>query len=196
MNATQYLGTASKAAAMLALGFNLYPSTASPVGSEYAVRTVCKTATALPNIVRKKQVGSTYSTYDFGSTAVEQLMQANVAERQTSPVERIVGELRRWATLSANWDGQGATAPRERSVKESVAFVRLLAPGIPLPDPMMHANGRAGLFWQEGDLYADLEFLGDGHMAYFVERGGDKHKGVIQFNSQNLPPVMNTLLQG
>ena len=195
MSATQYIGTAGTAA-MLALGINLCPSTANSFGSEFAVRNISKIATTLPTSARKRQAGSSFSTHDFGAAANDQIIQANVAERQTSPVERIVGEMRRWAALSDDWDGQGASAPLEQSVKEAVAFIRMLAPGIPLPDPMVHANGRAGLFWQEGQMYADLEFLGDGRMAYYIERTGDKHKGVVHFDLLNLPPVFHPLLQG
>lgn len=195
MSATQYIGTAGTAA-MLARGINLCPSTANSFGSEFAVRNISKTATASPNSPRKRQAGSSFSTHDFGVAANDQMIQAYAAERQTSPVERTVGEMRRWTALSDNWDGQGASAPLEQSVKEAVAFVRMLTPGIPLPDPMVHANGRAGLFWQEGQLYADLEFLGDGRMAYYIERNGDKHKGVVHFDLLNLPPVFQTLLQG
>lgn len=120
----------------------------------------------------------------------------NQGERATTDQERLIGEIRRWALMDANWDGEGAVPPAARSLEESVAFVRLLENTVELPDPMLFSSGHAGLFWKTESLYADLEFLGDGRVAYFIEHEGvGKHKGVVKFDSEKMPAVFSALLR-
>jgi hypothetical protein len=121
--------------------------------------------------------------------------QYDETDRLTTPQERLVGELRGWALLAANWDGEGVAAPNGHSLKEAVSFVRLLGDGVALPEPMLHATGHAGLFWKKDGFYADIEFLGDGRLAYYIECQGGKHKGVLNFDSKEMPAVLSALLQ-
>jgi hypothetical protein len=118
------------------------------------------------------------------------------AERETTPREQLIGELRRWRMLTANWDGEGALAADKVSSRAAEAFTDLLPDGL-LPEPMLHAGGRAGLYWKTDDLYADLEFLDGQRIAYYIERAGDKHKGVVNYdaNNEEMPPVLAILLQ-
>ena len=61
---------------------------------------------------------------------------------------------------------------------------------------MLLGSGHAGLFWKTDSLYADLEFLGDGRIAYFIEHEGvGKHKGVVKFDSEKMPAVFPALLR-
>lgn len=113
-------------------------------------------------------------------------------ERLTTQQEKLIGEIRSCSLLSADWDGEGAVAPLAQSIKEAVSFVRVLG-DVVLPEPMLLASGRVSLYWNEGELYADIEFLGDGRIAYFIKRNGDKHKGVLAFDSQKMPAVFPAL---
>jgi hypothetical protein len=113
--------------------------------------------------------------------------------RKTTPKEHTIGELRRWKMLSAGWDGAQAQTPKPESLQDAVTFVRFLKDTAGA-EPMLHATGRAGLFWREADLYADLEFLGCGRIAYFIERNGDKHKGVVNFDAKEMPAVLEAIL--
>ena len=114
--------------------------------------------------------------------------------RETTPAEHAVGELRRWSLMPANWDGEGAAQPIPTSVREASAFAGLL-PSTRTVEPMLHASGRAGLYLRTATLYADIEFLGDGRIAYYIESNGDKHKGVVGFDSKKMPPVFGALLE-
>lgn len=114
--------------------------------------------------------------------------------RHTTSHENIIGEIRQWNLLGADWDDEGAATPNTQSIKEAVAFVRLLDGDIALPEPMLLGSGHAALYWNEGRLYADIEFLGDGRIAYFIKNSGDKHKGVLTFDSQKMPSVFSALL--
>lgn len=114
-------------------------------------------------------------------------------ERLTTQNEKLIGEIRSWSLLDADWDGEGAIAPSAQSIKEAVSFVRLIG-DVALPEPMLLASGHIALYRNESDIYADIEFLGDGRIAYFIKRNGDKHKGVLSFDSQEMPAVFPALL--
>ena len=116
------------------------------------------------------------------------------ADRLTTPHEMIIGEIRQWNLLGANWDGEGAASPNAQSMKEAVSFVRLLGDNISLPEPMLLASGHAALYWNDGNLFADIEFLGDGRIAYFIKKDGDRNKGVISFDSTKMPAVFPVLI--
>ena len=116
------------------------------------------------------------------------------ADRETTDTEKLIGEIRRWSLLSANWDGEGAAQPSAEAMHEATAFMRLLPEDQALPEAMLHANGRTGLFWKSEKLYADIEFIGDGRIAYFIERQGDRHKGVLNFDENAMPSVFPILL--
>ena len=118
-----------------------------------------------------------------------------VTARATSDNEKIIGELRSWQALAANWDGEGAEQPLLSGLADAALFVQLLTPKIASPDPMLHATGRSGLFWKSEDIYADLEFFGNGRMAYYIEKNGDKHKGSLLLGKKTMPEVLSVLLQ-
>lgn len=176
------------------------PSTASPIPDTLEpqarqIRPVQKTAT---QITPPESDGDHVSPHKVRMTSIDPILyvaQYGDSDRSTTLPEKIVGELRSWSLLSANWDGEGAAAPDAGSLKEAVSFVRLFGEGDTLPEPMLHASGHAGLFWKDDNLYADIKFLGDGRVAYYIERQGDKHKGVLKFDSQKMPAVFTTLLR-
>lgn len=121
------------------------------------------------------------------------ILDDNVQVRPTTEQEKIVGNIRKWAHLTANWDGEGALPPSKESLRYAAAFISLLTETVELPDPMLNHNGRPGLFWDNDNLYADLEFNND-KIAYYIEKNGDKHKGVVNFSTQKMPAVFATLL--
>jgi hypothetical protein len=112
--------------------------------------------------------------------------------RETTPKEHTIGELRSWKSLAAGWDGDRAQPPQPASLLDAVKFVKLLSDSAPA-EPMLHASGFAGLFWKAVNYYADLEFLG-GRIAYFVEKDGGKHKGVVNFDAKEMPAVLKAIL--
>jgi hypothetical protein len=114
--------------------------------------------------------------------------------RQTTPQEALIGDLRAWFSLPENWDGEGAARPSRTSIQDAVSFARLLDANFHEPEPMLLANGHASLFWDKPGLYADLEFLGNQRVAYFIEKNKDKHKGVVKFELEKIHGVFQNLL--
>lgn len=192
-------GGSSTAAATLAAAFGLLaatPPTLNPASGSSLLRTPVRNATAPPVNERRSFAsasGATTLSPDFAPLSSQ--LFGNVSERETSQVEKTVGELRRWLKLAANWDGEGAVAPDALSLKAASDFIRLLPEAIADAEPMLHANGHAGLFWNENALYADLEFLGGRRIAYFIQHHEDKHKGVLHFDGELVPPVLSALLE-
>lgn len=117
------------------------------------------------------------------------------AYRPTTQYERAIAELRSWHSFSENWDGEGALSPIVDTLKLAEKFTGLLDGPISAPEPMLNASGRAGLFWNLPALYADLEFYPDNRIAYYIEKNGDKHKGVATFQEEQLPTVFTALLE-
>jgi hypothetical protein len=194
MTTSLTFGGSGTAAATAALAFDLLvsPPTLINTSGNSLVRTPVRDATASPGNDRRSLSGTSVAT-TFAPLSVQWF--GEVTERQTNQVEKAVGELRRWLTLAPDWDGEGAAAPIARSIESASDFIRLLPENVADAEPMLHANGHAGLFWNENGHYADLEFLGDGRIAYFIQHHEDKHKGLVRFNSELVPPALSALLE-
>lgn len=126
---------------------------------------------------------------------IAEMPTATIADRPTTAAEAAVGIIREMALVADNWDGEGGKAPSPTAIDQAVRFVFLLTDDIPVPEPMLMASGSVGLYWNDQGLYADLEFLGDGRITYYVERGpADKDKGVAPFDGRLLPKKLHALL--
>lgn len=149
--------------------------------------------------VRVTNEGSSRSllvtTVDHLTTIAANEAAFEVVARPTTPIESLAGEIRQLNSLGPNWDGEGADKPKAQSIKEAVSFIGLLDDQVALPEPMLLGSGNAALYWNEDGVYADIEFLGDGRIAYFIKRNGDKHKGVLTFDSKKMPAVFPALLK-
>lgn len=193
---TMQLSTAAAAEFFAALTIFSPPTTSPiPASLEQPVRPTQKISSRLVPTEFTLPGGRAVAIQTTLAAVSADMFDSDAVGRPTTLHETIIGELRRWNLLEANWDGEGAERPVSRSLQEAVSFVRLLSDWNLLPEPMLHADGHAGLFWKNDGLYADVEFLGDGRIAYYIERQGDKHKGVLKFDTEKLPAVFPTLLQ-
>jgi hypothetical protein len=93
----------------------------------------------------------------------------------TEPVEtaadRSVGQLLRLGTFGENWDGYKAAKPNDASVNAARKFLRTLAPGSVVPEPTLHADGNALLFYRSADSYVEIEFVDQNRIEFFARRG-------------------------
>jgi hypothetical protein len=193
MRPTQF-GTASTAQLFAALLAASSPTSAIelPRAVEQSARTTQKFTSRFPFDQSAVQSASTIVSNEKFVAATELSEQL---ERLTTQHEKLIGEIRSWSLLENNWDGEGAVAPSVLSVKEAVSFTRMLNDdAASLLEPMLLASGHVSLYKNDTNFYADIEFLGDGHIAYFIKRNGDKHKGVLNFDSKKMPPVFQAIL--
>lgn len=180
--------TALAAEAFLAITSSLPIPTVSsiPAMLEQPVRLVQKNssvAISSPEITLKPLVPTINATFHFDDVT-----------RPTTEPEKIIGDLREWRFFEENWDGENANAPSIQSIRDAIAFVRLIKDKEEMPQPMLHASGNVSLYWNNERLYADIEFLGDGLVAYFIKHLTDKHKGILSFDTQKMPAVFSTLI--
>ncbi|MGE0187741.1 MAG: hypothetical protein AB7F79_00310 [Steroidobacteraceae bacterium] len=197
MSITQAQGTAELGKAALLMTLVLQGVTVNAATTEGLQASPSVRAAGLPETRRTSScvnTGSQGTQSVAGSSVISLAEIDNSVLRPTTKLEKLVGELRSWRLLTANWDGEGAKQPSDPSLKQAELFARLYQLSAIIPETMLNANGHAGLTWNEPSLYADLEFLGDGRLAYYIERNGDKHKGVTRFNSEEVPAVLKVLL--
>lgn len=178
--------TASAAKFFIAINAVSIPSLSNiPEMIEHAPRPIEKiTSVALPSV----------ATLFAVSSVADQTFYTEDIARSTTDMEKVIGELREWAFLKNNWDGEDGKAPSVDSIKEAVAFIRLMNRNAEMPDPNLLASGHVSLFWNSQNFYAEIEFLGDNRVAYFIKNNEDKHKGIISFGSEKMPSVFTTLV--
>ena len=88
-----------------------------------------------------------------------------------SPEEQTLrAELKSYAELKDNWDNEGATAPSLKAVEDAIAFLNCRPYGIPLPLPEVASIGDVGIFWDEDEIFAEVQFGGDQAYSYYAER--------------------------
>jgi hypothetical protein len=182
--------TASVAKLFIVINTTAIPSLSNiPEMIEHAPRPIEKITSVAP-----LELKSSVATLFAVSSVAEQTFYAEDIARSTTDMEKVIGELREWAFLKNNWDGEGGNAPSVDSIREAVAFVRLINNNAGMPDPTLLASGRVSLFWHTESLYAEIEFLGNERIAYFIKNNDDKHKGIISFGSEKMSSVFTTLI--
>lgn len=111
----------------------------------------------------------------------------------TDSIIELLNDFKEFRCLKANWDGEGACAPNMDSISLAENFVCLLDESFGVPEIMLHTNGRSGLFWNINVLFADLEFLTDGTIAYYIKNKQSTCKGIATFNGVDIPVELNSL---
>jgi len=81
-------------------------------------------------------------------------------------VDGLTGKLLEFRDYKANWDGEQACSPSVDAVYDAVDFLSFLPQGIPIPKPMVLASGDVALYWDDGDIYAEIGF--DGSHTYYA----------------------------
>lgn len=161
------------------------------------------TALGMPNEAINNAPLSTNSQAQFlipvlkSSTVIQNIGFVDVQQppRVTTNKEKLIGELRSINLLDENWDGQGSSKPIPSAIKDAVSFARNLDEKFFLPETMIHENGRVSLYWNTQDFYADIEFLGDKRVAYFIKENENRHKGMCKVSrNEEMPAVLKILL--
>lgn len=117
-----------------------------------------------------------------------------VHPRQTTGLEHLIASLRGMEHYKSNWDGEGAKVPVVDSLRAASNFACLLSQGTEIPEPLLHASGRAGLAWSGDGSYGELEFLENGSIVYYFAAGANKHKGIVTLDGGAIPVALEVLL--
>lgn len=114
--------------------------------------------------------------------------------RKTSDHEIAISELRAWKLLLEDWDGEGALAPIQESLQNAATFIFHLPRNKVAPEPLLHSYGHAGLVWDDGSTYGEIEFLKGGTLVYFFKNGLGKHKGEMIFDKTVSIKILSSLI--
>ena len=95
-------------------------------------------------------------------------------------------EIRSYADLPDDWDGDGAVAPCQQAVADALAFLESRPLGIPLPLPEVVPIGDVGVYWDRGGIFVEVQFGGDGAFSYYAERK-EGRTIVEDYGSDGLP---------
>jgi hypothetical protein len=144
--------------------------------------------TAMPAWPRDKAVtrstsGTTPPLYLSGPQAPQTEYQLEFSEDWSADAAiPLLDELTAYTDLQEGWDGPGSRPPSLRDIERAFAFVSALPSAIPLPKTMLSPSGTLGLFWDNGMVFADLQFEGDDVISLFTknrENGREKYEEVF-----------------
>lgn len=124
-----------------------------------------------------------------GATAVGEPMES--VEGKPSAFDKVVAQLLRFESFSADWDGNDASKPDLASLEDARTFVRALAPESVVPKATLHADGTAALLLMTKDAYVELEFLGSKMVGYFARRGSKEWNDDFSFEDGSLPDALS-----
>jgi hypothetical protein len=109
-------------------------------------------------------------------------------------------ELRRYLTLPDEWDGPESRCPEKKAIDNAFHFIDLLPRGIPLPKPMLSPYGEVGLYWDVGDIYADVAFEGEADLSLFIRNRGMEETeqfvemGIFDVHTASLGKILSPLM--
>lgn len=91
-------------------------------------------------------------------------------------------DLKAYLSLEDGWDNQDSKAVLVETINTAIQFVDKLPSGIPLPKPMLSNNGEIGLYWDIGDIYADVSFEEGNSLSIFLrDRSDEEHETFVEF---------------
>lgn len=108
-----------------------------------------------------------------------------------SKADESISQLLKLARFEDDWDGSGAAKPNTESLRIAQKFIRSLAPESEIPRPALHADGHVILFLKDKDRYAELEFIGDSKINYFLRSGIKECGDEISFDWRSLPQPLS-----
>lgn len=111
------------------------------------------------------------------------------ADARPGPATPLAKEIEALSLYAAGWDGRLAAAADGQSFKAARVFADLLGPSDPVPEPLIHPDGRAGLVFEDGSLYASLRFYGSS-LAGYVRKGQEEWDGEVPFDGVRIPSVI------
>ncbi|RKZ39495.1 MAG: hypothetical protein DRR16_20240 [Candidatus Parabeggiatoa sp. nov. 3] len=114
---------------------------------------------------------------------------------KTVALDKLIEQLLDYLNLKEDWDGYGGMAPFEKTVNETIQFVKTLPKMIPLPEPMIASSGVIGLYWDDKGIYAEIGFEGDGTFWCYAEdaEGHEAGEDSIPVGEELPPDLLNIL---
>jgi hypothetical protein len=140
-----WLTAATIATASPAWGCEEQPASHHSIAPDKIVSNIVNTTPAQTEIISTSFARPNYSGYDL-----------------------LKMDLKAYLSLEDGWDGPGSKAASEQAIAMAISFVDELPSGIPLPKPMLSLAGEVGLYWDIGEIYADVDFEEKDTISIFV----------------------------
>lgn len=103
---------------------------------------------------------------------------ANLPATATSPysastyagnkIDSLMAELASYGDFQAGWDGEGSAPPNLTHIDAAFQILNLLPPGLPLPTPMLSADGEVGFYWNTNEYLADAVIEDTDQFSLFI----------------------------
>lgn len=98
-------------------------------------------------------------------------------------------EMQTYHGLDDGWDGPGSVAPSRGILNVASSMLRLFPADVIAPEAMVSADGTAGWFWSNENIYVSIEFTSQKRYTYFA-RTSDKvnvARGDVVFDRVSIP---------
>lgn len=78
-----------------------------------------------------------------------------------------------YETLGPGWDGDDAKSVNRSSLSDAREFLGMRPKEIRLPHPQIDPDGFVGLWWKTPQMFAGVDFLGNGLISYYARQATD-----------------------
>lgn len=141
---------------------------------------------------------STIRQIDGGTVAKSIFDRAPQEAESPHEADRQIRRLVQFKTRKEGWDGRAAQAPNAESLGAAIKFLQSMK-SLPFPVPMasVGSDGNAALYWQTGDLYADVELYEDGNIGYLLQlKGQPSEDDEVAMPDFGIPPsILQALIK-
>lgn len=94
-------------------------------------------------------------------------------------IEWLKAELESYKSLTSGWDGEGSLPADGAHIYAAGQILSLLPAGIPLPKPMLSADGEVGLYWKSSEYLADAVIEDADHFSFFIRSLKDGNQEIF-----------------
>jgi hypothetical protein len=91
--------------------------------------------------------------------------------KRDEALRKLAGEIMGYKKLGVDRDDNDDIWNPDRAIEQALSFLEALPVGIPLPKPMLLSE-QVGIYWDFGDVYAEIDFDGSGDIDAYGKRPG------------------------
>lgn len=104
--------------------------------------------------------------------------QYSASTQAGSKIASLMAELASYGEFEAGWDGEGSEPPDFTHIGAAGRILSLLPAGLPLPAPMLSADGEIGLYWKTSDYLADAVIESPSQFSLFIRSLKDGNREI------------------
>ncbi|MCY1365170.1 hypothetical protein D9M69_520050 [compost metagenome] len=102
-----------------------------------------------------------------------------ITPKALNRLELLNAELVSYGLLPSGWDGEESVPADMAHIEAATRALGVLPAGVPLPKPMLSADGEVGLYWKNRDYLADI-VIEDAHsLSLFIRSLKEGNKEIF-----------------